>query len=120
DAIFLGPGEQTFPQFLDDFRAGRPLRRYASTSGRTLALPPPTRRRVAPPPRPAPAPARPRDRRPPPRRDLIRRRFYLVPNSIVVTRGGPQHCDFCYNDAFFDGDRSVYTTALDAGLAEHD
>ena len=25
DAIFLGPGEQTFPQFLDDFRAGRPL-----------------------------------------------------------------------------------------------
>ena len=24
DAIFLGPGEQTFPQFLADFRAGRP------------------------------------------------------------------------------------------------
>ena len=23
DAIFLGPGEQTFPQFLEDFRAGR-------------------------------------------------------------------------------------------------
>ena len=36
DAIFLGPGEQTFPQFLDDFRAGRPRRRYVSTSGRTL------------------------------------------------------------------------------------
>src|SRR5437899_1110613 len=33
DAIFLGPGEQTFPKFLDDFRAGRPLRRYVSTSG---------------------------------------------------------------------------------------
>ena len=27
DAIFLGPGEQTFPQFLADFRAGRPARR---------------------------------------------------------------------------------------------
>jgi radical SAM superfamily enzyme YgiQ (UPF0313 family) len=24
DAIFLGPAEQTFPQFLADFRAGRP------------------------------------------------------------------------------------------------
>src|SRR5690348_16060330 len=69
DAIFLGPGEQTFPVFLDDFRAGRPLRRYISTSGRTL------------------------DRVPPIRRDLIRRRSYLVPNSLVVTRGCPQHCD---------------------------
>src|SRR5919202_1172190 len=28
DAIFLGPGEQTFPQFLADFRAGQPARRY--------------------------------------------------------------------------------------------
>ena len=55
DAIFLGPGEQTFPQFLEDFRAGRPLRRYVSTSGRTL------------------------ERLPPIRRDLIRRRSYLVP-----------------------------------------
>ncbi len=36
DAIFLGPGEQTFPQFLEDFRAGHPLPRYESTSGRTL------------------------------------------------------------------------------------
>src|SRR6478609_6267270 len=26
DAIFLGPGEQTFPAFLDDFRAGRAAR----------------------------------------------------------------------------------------------
>ena len=28
DAIFLGPGEQTFPRFLDDFRAGRPAPIY--------------------------------------------------------------------------------------------
>src|SRR5437764_13846291 len=44
DAIFLGPGEQTFPRFLDDFRAGCPAARYASTSGRTLELVPPIRR----------------------------------------------------------------------------
>jgi radical SAM superfamily enzyme YgiQ (UPF0313 family) len=96
DAIFLGPGEQTFPRFLDDFRAGHPLQRYVSTSGRTL------------------------DRVPPIRRDLIRRRSYLVPNSIVVTRGCPQHCDFCYKDAFFEGGRSFYTQRVDAALAEID
>jgi radical SAM superfamily enzyme YgiQ (UPF0313 family) len=96
DALFLGPGEQIFPQFLDDFRAGRPLGRYASTSGRTL------------------------ERIPPIRRDLIRRRAYLVPNSIVVTRGCPQHCDFCYKDAFFEGGRSFYTQRVDDALAEID
>jgi radical SAM superfamily enzyme YgiQ (UPF0313 family) len=96
DAIVLGPGEQTFPQFLEDFRAGRPKRRYASTSGRTL------------------------ERLPPIRRDLIRRRSYLVPNSIVVTRGCPEHCDFCYKDAFFQGGRSFYTQRVDDALAEID
>ena len=96
DAIFLGPGEQTFPRFPEDFRAGRPLSRYVSTSGRTL------------------------DRVPPIRRDLIRRRSYLVPNSIVVTRGCPQHCDFCYKDAFFERGRSFYTQRVDDALAEID
>src|SRR5206468_9848794 len=44
DAIFLGPGEQTFPAFLDEFRAGRPRTVYQSTSGRTLQRLPPIRR----------------------------------------------------------------------------
>jgi radical SAM superfamily enzyme YgiQ (UPF0313 family) len=94
DAIFLGPGDQTFPQFLNDFRAGTPQPVYASTSGRTL------------------------ERIPPIRRDLIRRASYLVPNSIVVTRGCPQHCDFCYKDAFFQGGRGFYTQRVDEALAE--
>jgi len=96
DAIFLGPGEQTFPQFLADLRAGAPQRVYASTMGRTL------------------------ERVPPIRRDLIRRTHYLVPNSIVVTRGCPQHCDFCYKDAFFQGGRGFYTQRVDDALAEID
>ena len=41
DTIFLGPGEQTFPQFLQDFRAGKPERVYISTAGRTLERIPP-------------------------------------------------------------------------------
>jgi radical SAM superfamily enzyme YgiQ (UPF0313 family) len=94
DAIFLGPGEQTFPRFLEDFRAGQPERVYASAAGRTL------------------------ERVPPIRRDLIQRRRYLVPNSIVVTRGCPQHCDFCYKDAFFEGGRGFYTQRVDDALAE--
>jgi radical SAM superfamily enzyme YgiQ (UPF0313 family) len=49
---------------------------------------------------------------------LIARRNYLVPNSIVVTRGCPQHCDFCYKDAFFAGGRSFYTQRVDDALAE--
>jgi radical SAM superfamily enzyme YgiQ (UPF0313 family) len=94
DVIFLGPGEQTFPQFLEDLRNGCPQTRYVSTTGRTL------------------------ERIPPVRRDLIARRNYLVPNSIVVTRGCPQHCDFCYKDAFFSGGRSFYTQRVDDALAE--
>ena len=96
DAIFLGPGEQTFPSFLTHFRAGCPERVYTSTTGRTL------------------------DRVPPIRRDLISRASYLVPNSIVVTRGCPQHCDFCYKDAFFQGGKGFYTQRVDDALAEID
>jgi radical SAM superfamily enzyme YgiQ (UPF0313 family) len=57
---------------------------------------------------------------PPVRRDLIKRRLYLVPNSIVVSRGCPHTCDFCYKEAFFQGGRSFYTQTVDAALAEID
>src|SRR5262249_48169121 len=57
---------------------------------------------------------------PPIRRDLIKRRLYLVPNSIVVSRGCPHVCDFCYKEAFFTGGRSFYTQTVDAALAEID
>jgi radical SAM superfamily enzyme YgiQ (UPF0313 family) len=96
DTIFLGPGEQTFPQFLADRRAGTVAKRYISTGGRSI------------------------EGLPPIRRDLIRRERYLVPNSIVVTRGCPQHCDFCYKDAFFEGGRGFYTQRIDEALAEID
>lgn len=93
DAIFLGPGEETFPAFLKDLAAGRPRPRYFSAV-RTI------------------------EHLPPIRRDLIQRSLYLVPNSIVVSRGCPHHCTFCYKDAFFDGGRSYYTQRVDQALAE--
>jgi radical SAM superfamily enzyme YgiQ (UPF0313 family) len=55
---------------------------------------------------------------PPIRRDLIQRHRYLVPNSIVVSRGCPHHCSFCYKDAFFEGGRGFYTQRVDDALAE--
>ncbi len=42
----------------------------------------------------------------------------MVPNSIVVTRGCPHHCEFCYKDAFFEGGKSFYTQPVDDALAE--
>jgi radical SAM superfamily enzyme YgiQ (UPF0313 family) len=93
DTIFIGPGDHTFPQFLRDLATGSPQRRYES-SVRTL------------------------EGLPPIRRDLIQRHRYLVPNSIVVSRGCPHHCNFCYKDAFFAGGRSFYTQLVDDALAE--
>jgi len=43
-----------------------------------------------------------------------------VPNSIVVTRGCPHHCSFCYKDAFFQGGSSFYTQQVDDALKEID
>src|SRR5207237_6823927 len=90
---FLGPGEDTWPTFLEHFRGGCARRIYKSEV-RSLAAVPPVRR------------------------DLIKHRLYLVPNSIVVSRGCPHVCDFCYKDAFFEGGRSFYTQTVDAALAE--
>jgi radical SAM superfamily enzyme YgiQ (UPF0313 family) len=95
DTIFLGPGEDTWPVFLQDFLAGTALRVYRSTS-RSLAGMPPVRR------------------------DLIKRHLYLVPNSIVVSRGCPHTCDFCYKVAFFEGGKGFYTQRVDDALAEID
>jgi radical SAM superfamily enzyme YgiQ (UPF0313 family) len=93
DSIFIGPGEDTFPRFLEDFKNKSPEKRYVSTI-RTLKNAPPVRR------------------------DLIKRERYLVPNSLVVTRGCPHHCDFCYKDAFFQTGKSFYTQEVDDALAE--
>lgn len=93
DTIFIGPGEDTWPAFLRDFRAGRPASEYRSTVRTLVGLP-----RL--------------------RRDLIKRHLYLVPNSIVVSRGCPHACDFCYKESFFQGGKGFYTQTVDASLEE--
>lgn len=93
DTIFIGPGEDTWPAFLADLAAGRPKPVYRSTVRSLEGVPAP-------------------------RRDLIRRYLYLVPNSLVVSRGCPHRCDFCYKDAFFAGGPSFYTQLVEAALTE--
>jgi len=93
DTVFLGPGEDTWPRFLADFRAGRPQSLYRSTE-RTL------------------------EGHPRPRRDLVKRHLYLTPNVLVASRGCPHHCDFCYKTPFFEGGAQYYTWAVDEVLAQ--
>lgn len=93
DSVFIGPGEDTWPAFLADLRRGEPAGRYVSQR-RSLEGVPPVRR------------------------DLIDRRRYLCPNSIVVSRGCPHHCDFCYKDAFYGPGVSFYVETVDRALAE--
>ena len=93
DSIFLGPGEATWPAFLRDYQAGCPQKRYSSSERTLQSLP-----KI--------------------RRDLIKRPLYLVPNSLVVSRGCPHHCDFCYKESFFAGGKSFYTRTVDQALDE--
>ncbi|MGD9941359.1 MAG: radical SAM protein [Clostridia bacterium] len=95
DTIMIGPGDDTLPDFIRDFRMKAPRSRYYSRI-RNLDIIPKVRR------------------------DLIKRGKYLVPNSLVVSRGCPHHCDFCYKDTFYQGGRSFYTRKIDAALEEID
>jgi radical SAM superfamily enzyme YgiQ (UPF0313 family) len=95
DAIVLGPAEEAWPRLLADLRAGRMQRVYRSAVRTLFGVPPM-------------------------RRDLLRRDLYLVPNSIVVSRGCPHSCSFCYKDGFFEGGRSFYVQEVDRALAEID
>lgn len=95
DTLVLGPAEEAWPRYLQDFRNGHPQPVYRSRSRSLRAMPSV-------------------------RRDLIDRGRYLVPNSIVVSRGCPHTCDFCYKEAFYRGGRTYYTQAVDKALAAID
>lgn len=95
DTVILGPGEEAFPRFVSDFRQHKAGKVYMARERQIADIPPV-------------------------RRDLIKRSKYFVPNSLVVSRGCPHHCDFCYKDAFYEGGKSFYTARVDAVLNEID
>ncbi|MDQ0151069.1 B12-binding domain-containing radical SAM protein [Eubacterium multiforme] len=93
DSILLGLGEKSFPKFLKDFREGKNKRIYeqGDVSLENLPLP---------------------------RRDLFKNEKYLVPNSMVFSRGCPNKCSFCYVSSFYKGGKSFYTYKIDRILEE--
>lgn len=97
DAIFCGPGENIFTQFLETFRRDR-----RAAEGRYTEME-----------------LRPHDHLTP-RRDLIRRERYLVPNALVVSRGCPHRCDFCYADGFYRGRTRFLVHTIDRVMREID
>ena len=95
DTVIIGPAEECWRKFLTDFRNGTPQKIYYSNE-RSL------------------------ENVPLPRRDLIKNNLYLVPNSLVVSRGCPHNCDFCYKENFFKGGKSFYVQNIDRVLKEID
>lgn len=73
DAIVVGMAERTWPQLIADFRAGRMKKTYEETASESDIL-----KNV-----------------PIPRRDLMRRNGYMMPDVVQATRGCKRTCDFC-------------------------
>lgn len=77
DSVCIGPGDFIFPEMLSDFEKGRLKKIYYGDRCRGLeGLP------VA-------------------GRDLMNRDKYLVPNTIIASRGCLYNCDFCYKKSFW-------------------
>ncbi len=70
DTIFVGEAEATWPQFLEDWRRGKPRRRYEQSERSDMST------------------------LPVPRLDLLKMRHYLF-GSVQFSRGCPFQCEFC-------------------------
>jgi radical SAM superfamily enzyme YgiQ (UPF0313 family) len=79
DAVVTGYAEDTWPELLRDFAAGRLQRRYAQAPGLSLAG------------------------RPIPRRELLPSRQYVTDAVFEATRGCIHTCDFCVVPAAWGG-----------------
>jgi radical SAM superfamily enzyme YgiQ (UPF0313 family) len=70
DVIFIGEADETWPQFLNEWKAQRHARRYEQAEKTDMS------------------------RLPTPRFDLLRMRDYLF-GSLQISRGCPFQCEFC-------------------------
>lgn len=93
DTVFVGIAESSFPRFLTDYRMNQTKQFYDAGIVELNDLPLP-------------------------RRDLIKREKYLVPNSMVFSRGCPNKCSFCYVSSFYKNGKSFYVYKLDRILEE--
>ena len=77
DAVCIGPAEPVWSEILDDFEHDRLKPFYRGNPVGSAAMVPL------------------------PRRDLMNQLAYLVPNTMVTTRGCPHACAFCYKHGFW-------------------
>ena len=80
DAVCLGPGESVLPRMIEDFETDSLRNYYHGHTDTDLSEVPLARR------------------------DLMNGHKYLVPNTIVTSRGCPHCCDFCYKESFWGRD----------------
>lgn len=73
DSIMIGMGERMWPRLVADFRDGKMAKVYRDNIPEGDSLP----------------------GVPIPRRDLLRRSGYMMPNTVHATRGCKRVCDFC-------------------------
>jgi len=84
DSVCLGPGESAFLRMLEDFEAGRLKKQYDGYRDPNLSNVPMARR------------------------ELMNQSKYLVPNTMVASRGCPYCCDFCYKESFWGRDYHAF------------
>ena len=77
DVIFTGFSEQTFPQFLRDYKAGHYEKFYHQNCDFTI------------------------EGRPRPRRELLKKKRYITINTVEAIRGCMHNCTFCAYPAAF-------------------
>ncbi len=78
DAVVVGEAELTWPELIEDFRGGHLKKLYRATELPDL------------------------DSSPLPRRDLMLRAHYKVPNVVQASKGCPFDCEFCCLVPFVD------------------
>ncbi len=77
DSVVIGEAENIWPSLLEDCRQNRLAKIYKSRQRTDLSV------------------------LPIPRRDLFKKKAYLIPNSISTTRGCPFSCTFCSTTSTF-------------------
>ncbi|MBP0972057.1 MAG: B12-binding domain-containing radical SAM protein [Oscillospiraceae bacterium] len=92
DVVFTGFSEQTFPQFLRDYKAGSYQKFYHQNCDFSI------------------------ENRPIPRRELLNKKRYITTNTVEAIRGCCHTCTFCAYPAAFG--RHVYKRPVKEVVAE--
>ena len=92
DVVFTGFSEQTFPQFLRDYKAGHYQKFYHQNCDFSIAG------------------------RPTPRRELLNKKRYITINTVEAIRGCCHNCTFCAYPAAFG--KHVYKRPIKEVVAE--